>query len=58
MVDSKGHCWQMRNFYQPEIYPYQQAESQLLSLLNYFNNEPILRHQVTARVAIALPFIS
>ncbi len=57
IISIKGHGWQLENFYQSDIYPYQQAENQLLTLLAYFRNEPTLHQKITARVIIALPFI-
>ncbi|MGK7944277.1 MAG: pentapeptide repeat-containing protein, partial [Microcystaceae cyanobacterium] len=54
----QGHCWHINNFYQSKIYPYQQAEQQLYNLLNYFENEPSLSQQITAKVMVALPYIS
>ncbi|MGK7931961.1 MAG: pentapeptide repeat-containing protein [Microcystaceae cyanobacterium] len=54
----QGHCWQIQNFYQSKIYPYQQAEQQLYSLLAYFKNEPSLSNKITAKVMVALPYVS
>lgn len=58
IVNINGHIWQYRNYYTRSSSPYQQAESQLFSLLEYTNKEPTLNHQVTARVMLALPFIT
>lgn len=58
IIGINGHCWQFKNFYKSEIYPYQQAKTQLFSLLDYFGNEPSLYQRIAGRVIIALPFIS
>ena len=54
----RGHLWQYRNFYTSSGNPYQQAERQLYALLEYCDREPLLKRQVSARVAIALPYIT
>jgi superfamily I DNA and RNA helicase len=53
-----GHCWQLKNFYTQTIRPYEQAENQLLTLLEFSDREPLLQGQVTARVLVALPSIT
>ncbi len=53
-----GHRWQFQNFYTREDNPYQQAERQLFSLLDYCNLEPALRHRVAGRALVALPNIT
>ncbi|MDJ0730010.1 MAG: pentapeptide repeat-containing protein [Crocosphaera sp.] len=58
IVSIQGHCWNYQNFYTGSGSPYQQAETQLFSLLEYFNQEPSLSNQITAKVLIALPFIT
>lgn len=58
IININGHCWHIKDFYQLKIYPYQQAEKQLFSLLDFFQNEPLLHKQITAKVLLALPFIS
>ena len=58
IVGIQGHRWQYRNFYTPFGNPYQQAESQLFALLDYCDRETILKRQVTARAAVALPYIT
>ena len=54
----QGHRWQYQNFYTDSGNPYQQAERQLFALLTYSDREPLLKKQVSARVMIALPYIT
>lgn len=58
IVSIEGHNWNYQNFYTVSGRPYQQAEAQLFSLLDYLQQEPSLRNQITAKVLIALPFIT
>jgi len=58
IVGINGHRWQYQNFYTNYGSPYQQAESQLFALLDYTDREVILTKQITARVLIALPYIT
>lgn len=58
IVSINGHRWQYQNFYTNFGNPYQQAENQLFTLLEYTNKEPILEKKVTGRVFIALPYIT
>ncbi len=58
IVSIQGHRWYYKNFYTPSGSPYQQAETQLFSLLKYFNQEPSLYNKITTKVLIALPFIT
>ncbi len=58
IVSIQGHYWNYKNFYTDSGTPYQQAENQLFSLLEYFNQEPNLCNKITAKVLIALPFIT
>lgn len=53
-----GHLWRYQNFYTAQGNPYQQAENQLFSLLNYCHHEPSLRNKITSRVLVALPNIT
>lgn len=53
-----GHLWQYQNFYTSSGNPYQQAEQQLFSLLNYCDREPSLKDKITSRAIIALPNIT
>jgi superfamily I DNA and RNA helicase len=53
-----GHRWEYQNFYTNYGNPYQQAESQLFTLLDYTKKQPNLNKQVQGRVLIALPYIS
>ncbi|WP_036480836.1 pentapeptide repeat-containing protein [Myxosarcina sp. GI1] len=53
-----GHRWEYRNFYTDYGNPYQQAENQLYSLLEYCDREPLLNKRVTARAMVALPLIT
>ena len=58
IVNINGHKWEYRNYYTNYGNPYQQAENQLFTLLEYTNREPSLKKQITARVFIALPYIN
>ncbi|MGK7961190.1 pentapeptide repeat-containing protein [Crocosphaera sp.] len=58
IVSIQGHYWTYKNFYTASGSPYKQAENQLFSLLEYVNQEPSLFNQITAKVLIALPFIT
>ncbi|MDJ0660174.1 MAG: pentapeptide repeat-containing protein [Crocosphaera sp.] len=58
IISIQGHCWNYQNFYTASGSPYRQAESQLFSLLEYLNQESSLYNQITAKVLIALPFIT
>jgi len=52
-----GHNWQYQHFYTDTGNPYQQAESQLFSLLKYTEAEPSLSCKITGMVVVALPLI-
>jgi superfamily I DNA and RNA helicase len=58
LVSIQGSRWQYKNFYTEYGNPYQQAVNQLFSLLKYCDRESILKQQVTAKVLIALPYIT
>ena len=58
IIGIQGHRWYYKNFYTPSGTPYQQAESQLFALLEYFNQEPSLSNKIPTKVLIALPFIT
>ncbi|MGK7956278.1 MAG: pentapeptide repeat-containing protein [Crocosphaera sp.] len=58
ILSIEGHCWNYKNFYTASGNPYQQAESQLFSLLEYLNQEPSLCNKISAKVLLALPFIT
>ena len=58
IVSIQGHRWQYQNYYTAYGSPYQQAENQLFTILEYFDREPLLTKQITARVLIALPYIT
>ncbi|PSB05289.1 pentapeptide repeat-containing protein [Merismopedia glauca] len=58
IINIVGHCWQVQNFYTQTIRPYEQAENQLFSLLEFSDREPSLHRQVTARALVALPQIT
>ncbi|MGF1490663.1 MAG: pentapeptide repeat-containing protein [Prochloraceae cyanobacterium] len=58
IVSIQGHRWQYQNFYTNFGNPYQQAENQLFSLLEYCQNEPSLHRQITAKALISLPLIT
>ncbi|MGB3692262.1 MAG: pentapeptide repeat-containing protein [Spirulinaceae cyanobacterium] len=57
IVRISGHCWEYQNFYTTKGNPYQQAEQQLYTLLEYSDREPSLNGQVTGRALVALPLI-
>ncbi len=57
-VNIQGHRWEYKDFYTKFGNPYQQAENQLLALLEYSDREPLLRQKVTARAIVALPYIT
>jgi superfamily I DNA and RNA helicase len=58
IVGIQGYRWQYQNFYTEYGNPYQQAVNQLFSLLKYCDRESILKQQVTAKVLVALPYIT
>lgn len=58
LANIQGHRWEYRNFYTQFGNPYQQAERQLYSLLEYSDREPLLKRKVTAKVLVALPYIT
>lgn len=58
IVRIEGHRWQYQNFYTDYGNPYQQAENQLFTLIEHFNQEPLLKDQIPARAIIALPYIT
>ncbi len=58
LVDIQGHRWQYQNFYTEFGNPYQQAERQLFTLLEYSDREPLLSKKITAKAIIALPYIT
>ena len=58
LANIQGHRWQYRDFYTESGNPYQQAERQLFALLEYCDREPLLRKKVTAKVMVALPYIT
>ena len=58
LINIQGHRWQYSNFYTQYGNPYQQAERQLFALLEYSDREPLLKHKVTARAIVALPYIT
>jgi superfamily I DNA and RNA helicase len=58
IVSINGHRWQYQNFYTTSGNPYQQAENQLFTLLEYSDREPILKNKIAGRAILALPFIT
>lgn len=58
IVNINGHHWQYQDYHSKSGNPYQQAEQQLFSLLDYTKAEPILNQKITGRVLIALPLIT
>lgn len=58
LVTISGHFWQYQNYYISSGNPYQQAENQLFSLLEFCQGEPILKDHISAKVMIALPNIT
>jgi len=53
-----GHRWEYQNFYLAAGNPYQQAENQVFSLLEYSDREPSLKGKVSGRALVALPAIA
>ncbi|WP_019504509.1 pentapeptide repeat-containing protein [Pleurocapsa sp. PCC 7319] len=58
LINIQGHRWEYQNFYTLYGNPYQQAENQLFALLEYCDREPLLKHKVSARAIVALPYIT
>jgi superfamily I DNA and RNA helicase len=58
IVSINGHRWQYQNFYTTSGNPYQQAENQLFTLLEYCDREPVLKDKIAGRALLALPFIN
>ena len=58
IVSIQGHRWNYRNYYTSYGNPYQQAENQLFTLLEYIDREPLLKKKIKTRVLIALPYIA
>ncbi len=58
IVDIQGHRWEYKNFYTKFGNPYQQAENQLFSLLEFIAREPTLKDKIMGKVMIALPYIT
>ena len=58
LVAIRGHSWQYQDFYTDFGNPYQQAENQLFSILEYCDREPLLKRQVRAKAIVALPYIT
>lgn len=58
LVAITGHRWEYQNFYITSGNPYQQAENQLRTLLEYSDREPMIRYKITGRALVALPAIT
>ncbi|MEA5470438.1 pentapeptide repeat-containing protein [Spirulina sp. 06S082] len=58
ILNISGHQWEYQNYYTPTGNPYQQAENQLFTLLEYCDREPLLKNKVMGRALIALPLIT
>jgi superfamily I DNA and RNA helicase len=58
IVNINGHRWQYQDYHTDYGNPYQQAEKQLFSLLEYTSPEPSLHKKIPGRVLLALPLIS
>ena len=58
IVSIQGYRWLYNNFYTQYGNPYQQATNQLYTLLQYCDRESILKSQVSAKVIVALPYIT
>ena len=58
ILNISGHQWEFQNYYTTTGNPYQQAENQLFTLLEYCDREPIFKDKVAGRALIALPSIT
>ena len=53
-----GHRWVFDDYYQATGAPYQQAESQLWTLLGLCDSSPETRRRVPGRALVALPYVT
>ena len=53
----QGHKWIYQNFYMKEGNPYQQAENQMHSLMDWVKKKNGLADKLSRRVLVALPYI-
>ncbi|MDB9313555.1 pentapeptide repeat-containing protein [Spirulina sp. CS-785/01] len=58
ITNISGHQWQYNNYFTTSGNPYQQAENQLFTLLQFIDQEPQLQQKITARALISLPLIT
>jgi superfamily I DNA and RNA helicase len=58
LININGHLWQYKDYYLSSGSPYQQAENQLFSLMEFCEIEPTLKDNISAKVIIALPNIN
>lgn len=58
IVSINGHRWQYQSFYTTSGNPYQQAENQLFTVLEYVDREPSLKGKIAGRAMLALPLIT
>lgn len=54
----EGHRWVYQDFYSDEGNPYQQAENQMFSLMDWIREKTDFSVKLTRRVMVALPFIT
>ncbi|MCP1157012.1 UvrD-helicase domain-containing protein [Bacillus infantis] len=53
-----GHQWVYQNFYTEEGNPYQQAENQMYSMVDWIREKDGLDNRLSQRILIALPYIT
>jgi superfamily I DNA/RNA helicase len=58
IVSIQGHKWNYQNFYTEDGNPYQQAEDQLYSLMDWVREKEGLADKLSRRVLVALPYIT
>ncbi|KAA0755209.1 DNA helicase UvrD [Bacillus sp. BF2-3] len=58
IVAIQGHKWVYQNFYMEEGNPYQQAENQMHSLMDWIKEKGDLANKLSRRVLVALPYIT
>ncbi|QIZ08501.1 UvrD-helicase domain-containing protein [Priestia megaterium] len=58
IVSIQGHKWNYQNFYTEDGNPYQQAEDQLYSMMDWVKEKEGLADNLSRRVLVALPYIT
>ncbi|USK48035.1 ATP-dependent helicase [Bacillus sp. CMF12] len=53
-----GHQWVYQSFYTEEGNPYQQAEGQMFSIMDWVREKEGLDNKLTQRILVALPYIT